>query len=162
MKSALILVVPLFLFISSCREDEVEIVFPGGENGLPGTYKGSIHITGSNETIDEVNAIVKFVEKNLYTIEIQGADLLNLPVFEIEIYDVASDYWIRYKVLNEGWGGWGLTPNQFIMHPNSPIDFTFRVVPVKNYKSLMIQFDGGKWLAFNSYPNQKKIAPCKR
>ena len=100
MKCTFLLAISLF-FLISCNKEE-EPIFPDGSNRLPGRYYGTIYYTGSSgsQTDYNFNAIVKFVDKNFYTI---GFEDLDLPVIEIEVSSEAADLLIKYNVISDGW-----------------------------------------------------------
>lgn len=133
------------LFLFSCEEEE--IIYPYGENRLPGTYEGKVHTFGSLDyDNEEVTAIIEYVGKNQYTLEFQELEILDLPVFNIKIIDF-EDWgyisWIDFAILNKDCSRWGNAPNQFRLY-QGVFDLTFRVATASGNKTLLFQFNGKK------------------
>jgi len=109
MKKSILTLISL-LFLIGCGE---ETIFPEGSEVLPGIYEGSITTLGSKGEDYNVNAIVGYIEKNLYTIEIIDYSYMELPIFKIKISGIEGDDWIAFDVLNENCMTWGMGPNHY-------------------------------------------------
>ena len=99
MKNSILILISLF-FLIGCEE---EIVYPDGQKILPGLYVGS-------GTLD---ATIKFINKNIYTVKFNEPGSL---VYEIRIKEIENEC-IRFDINSPGKNCKG-NSNKFIIFKN--------------------------------------------